>query len=88
MDESTSAGGSSWESWIQSIGSKVADVAAANQASDQTYELQKLKIQQLGQYGFYNEGQAGLIRANGMGISSGTLLLLGAGLLAVMLLKD
>lgn len=84
MDET----GSSWESWIQSIGSKVADVAAANQAGDQKYELERLKLQALGQYGYYTEGQTGLRAANGMGISSGTLLLLGAGLLAVMLLKD
>ncbi len=87
MDESTSAGGSSWESWIQSIGSKVADVAANRQTGNQNYELERLKLQALGQYGYYTEGQTGM-RVNGMGISSGTLLLLGAGLLAVMLLKD
>lgn len=85
MDETSS--GSSWETWIQGIGNKIADVAAADKAGDQNYELQKLKLQQLGQYGYYTEGQLAM-RNGAMGIPTGTLLLLGAGLLAVMLLKD
>lgn len=85
MDETN---GSSWETWIQGIGSKVIG-SAADAKYSQPYDIQKLQLQQLGQYGFYAEGQPGAMRFGTMGgISSGTLLLLGAGLLAVMLLKD
>ncbi len=53
----------------------------------QPYEVQKLQLQALGQTGYYLEGQPGA-RAASTGISSGTLLLLGAAVVAVMLLKD
>ncbi len=86
MDETN---GSSWETWIQGIGSKVIG-SAADAKFSQPYDIQKLRLQQLGAYGLYNEGQPGMVRygAGIGGISTGTLLLLGAGLLAVMLLKD
>ncbi len=86
MDETTSAGGSSWESWIQGVGSKILGSATDAKFNNQ-YELQKLQLQQLGAMGYYNEGQLAM-RNGAMGIPTGTLLLLGAGLLAVMLLKD
>ncbi len=53
----------------------------------QPYEVQKMQMQALGQAGYYTEGQAGARVATG-GINSGTLMLLGAAVVAVMLLKD
>lgn len=53
----------------------------------QPYEVQKLQLQALGQTGYYTEGLPGA-RAATTGINSSTLLLLGAAVVAVMLLKD
>ncbi len=53
----------------------------------QPYEVQKLQLQALGQTGYYTEGQPGA-RVAASGINSSTLLLLGAAVVAVMLLKD
>lgn len=53
----------------------------------QPYEVQKLQLQALGQTGLYTEGQLQQRAALG-GISSTTLLLVGAAVVAVMLLKD
>lgn len=53
----------------------------------QPYEVQKLQLQALGQTGYYLEGQPGARTATS-GINGSTLLLIGAAVVAVMLLKD
>lgn len=84
MDET----GNSWETWIQGVGSKLIG-SAADAKFSQPYEIQKLRLQALGDMGYYTEGQAGMIRPGTVGgISSGTLLLIGGALLVFMLMKD
>lgn len=57
------------------------------QNKTQDYEIQKLRIQALGQYGMYDEGQP--IRGTVAGVNSSTLLLLaGAAVVAYMLAKN
>lgn len=86
MDETTTSGGSSWETWIQNSGSSLLGGLIQNRTRDPN-ELAKLQIQALGQYGYYNEGQAGLLRNTG-GMNPTMLLLIGGVIVAVMLLKD
>lgn len=86
MDETTGGLSESWETWIQDVSKNVIG-AYTNATYSQPYELQKLKMQQLGQMGYYSEGQAGTM--TGMsGINPSMLLLLGGVVLAVMLIKD
>jgi len=87
MDETTN--GSSWESWFQNVASGVAD-KYASATWVQPFELQKMRIQALGETGYYQEGNPSGPAQNGTiaGISPGVLLLGGAALLAVLLLKD
>lgn len=78
----------SWEDWIQNVGGKVIG-AAADAKYQQPYEVQRLRIEALGDAGYYAEGQAGTVRQSGAaGLSPTMLLLGGAVLLAVVLLKD
>jgi hypothetical protein len=88
MDETTSSG-STWESWIQGVAGKVIG-SAADAKYSQPYEIQRLRLQALGDMGYYAEGQPGTIAKTGTvaGIPTGTLLLIGAAVVAVMLLKD
>lgn len=74
----------SWDSWIQSVGSTVVDKWSTAQWQ-QPYEIDRLKMEQQGMLGRYQEGQAG-IRANRNGLTiSPMLLLIGA---AFFLMKD
>lgn len=79
----------SWESWFQGAASTALD-KYTSATWVQPYELQKLKIQALGELGAYQEGTPSGPSQNGTigGISPGVLLLGGAALLAVLLLKD
>lgn len=88
MDETTQSG-SSWESWFQNVASGVAD-KYASATWVQPFELQKMRISALGETGYYQEGAPSGNVQNGTiaGISPGVLLLGGAALLAVILLKD
>jgi hypothetical protein len=58
----------------------------------QPFELDKLRIQAYSDNGYYREGAPGLVRppngGTGLQITSGMLLLAGAAVLAVVLLKD
>lgn len=82
---------SNWESWIQGVAGNVIG-KAADKTYSQDYELQRLRLQALGDYGYYTEGQPGTIRPMrpGMvaGIPTGTLLLIGAAVVAFVLLRD
>lgn len=79
----------SWEDWIQDVGKTVIG-AAADAKYTQPYEVQKLRLQALGEAGIYDEGQAGAYRQAGgiAGMSPSTLLLIGGAVLLVVLLKD
>jgi hypothetical protein len=81
--------GAGWESWFQGVAGKVIG-AAADAKYSQPYEIDKLRIQALGDMGYYNEGQAGTIRQAGTvaGIPTGTLLLIGGIALVFVLMKD
>lgn len=81
-------GGADWASWFQNIaGSAVGAYGSITQQQNQNaFELQKAKIQYLGDTGYYTEGQTGRI---GQGSNTMMLLLIGAAVLAVvMLAKD
>lgn len=78
-----------WSEWFQQQAGNV--LGAATQARYvQPYEVQKLRLQALGEAGIYEEGQAGTMRQSGgiAGISPSMLLIGGAVILAVVLLKD
>jgi len=78
-----------WEETIQAWGSRVLDAGIAYGVTN-PYEVQKLQIQALGDYGYYNEGQPGTaaaIRKGSLAMPSGLMLIAGAALL-VFLLKD
>ena len=85
MDEEIGGwtGGSSWEEWAQDVGKLVIGQASAAHFV-QPYELSKLKIQALGDAGYYTEGQRGAVAAGAL--PSG-LLLIGAAVLAFVLIK-
>lgn len=84
MDETTTdSTGSGWESWIQRIGGQVIG-AAANAQYTQPYEIQKMRIQALGERGYYTEGQPGTQRQPAQGINP--MVLMGGALLLVVLL--
>lgn len=80
----------SWEQWFQDVGSSVINKAAEAKFV-QPYEIDKLRLQALGELGIYSEGQPQQpARGGGLfGLSEGgTLLLIGAGLVAVMMAGD
>lgn len=79
-----------WEEWIQGVGQTVVEGYAAQQSASQSqnYELQKLKIEALGQAGLYTEGQAGVRPAMNSGINSTALMIAAAVLLGFMMMKD
>lgn len=77
-----------WEEWFQNVAGSV--IKDASQAKfQQPYEIQKLRLQALGDLGLYNEGQPQTVApAAPFGMSQGMLLLIGLGVLAVFALKD
>lgn len=75
-----------WSTWLQGIGTSVIG-AAADAKYRQPYEIQKLQLQQLGQLGPYTEGQPMGGGAMG-GINPAWLLIGGALLVAVLIIKD
>lgn len=76
-----------WGDWFQQVAGGVIDKAASNRWT-QDYEIEKLKLQQLGQYGYYTEGQPMQPVGTIGGINTNVLILGGVVLLAVMMLKD
>lgn len=77
-----------WSEWFQDVGKTVIS-AAADARYTQPYEIDKMRLQALGELGIYNEGQAGTQRPAEQGLTlSPTVLLLAFGVLAVMMLKD
>lgn len=74
-----------WSTWFQNVAGGVVG-AAADAKFRQPYEIQKLQLQQLGQLGYYAEGQP--VTGQQSGINPAWLLIGGAVVLAVVLLKD
>ncbi|MGA8787245.1 MAG: hypothetical protein WB542_18115 [Polaromonas sp.] len=81
--DTAASGQSSWETWIQNIGGQVIGAATAAQYT-QPYDIQRMKIQALGQQGYYTEGKPGIQQAPS-GISP-VMIIGGAMLLMVVLL--
>lgn len=76
-----------WETWFQDVAGSVINKAADAKFS-QPYEIDRLRLQALGETGYYTEGQA-MSKAVGVaGISPTVLLIGGAILVAVLVLKD
>lgn len=79
------AASTGWESFFQGLANTA--VGGYTQAQNNAFELEKAKINYLGQNGYYTEGQP---TRNGTigGINSGTLLLIGAALAVYLLVKN
>lgn len=86
MDETLDTGGSNWADWFQGVAGGIIG-KAADAKYVRPYDVASLRLQQLGPNGYYTEGAAGVRVANG-GFPTGLLLLAGAAVVAVMLLKD
>lgn len=52
----------SWQEWIQDVGKDVIGKWSEREYT-QDYELNRLRLQALGEAGFYEEGQPGVARA-------------------------
>lgn len=78
-----------WGDWFQQQAGSVLDKYATAQFT-QPYEIQRMQLQAMGQGGYYTEGQPGMLGSGTIaGMPTSTVLLLGgAALLAIMLLKD
>jgi hypothetical protein len=78
-----------WEEWIQNVGGNLIDKAATAEYS-QPYEIQRLRLEQLGQMGYYTEGQPGTLPRAGTvaGLPTSTLLLIGGAVVLFMFMKD
>lgn len=82
-----------WEQWFQDVSSSVINKAAEAKFV-QPYEIDKLRIQALGELGLYQEGQPGAAgavqqRPGLFGLSQqATVLLIGGGLLAFLMSRD
>lgn len=84
MDETNAGSSSSWETWIQRVGGNVVD-AWSSSTYQQPYELQKMRIQSLGERGYYPEGKPMAQPGSMNGISP--IMLIGGVLLLVLLLR-
>lgn len=83
--EDGDTGGDSWGSWLQNIGDRLITGYV---------NIEATKTAQLGQRGYYIDGQPGYYApanrapALGAGISSGVMLLAGAAVLLLLLRRD
>ncbi len=76
-----------WSDWAQQVSGSLINKYADSKLT-QPYEIQKLQLQALGQMGYYNEGQATISAGrNGLQISPG-ILMLGAVVVVVMMMRD
>lgn len=84
---SSPSSGTNWESWFQRAANTVVNGYNTSTANNQNYELQKLKLQSMNPYGaYYKDGQPMMGNAGVM--TPSTLLIVGAVVVAVMMLKD
>lgn len=81
---------SSWETWIQDQAGSLLQ-KAADAKFTQPYEIDRLRLQALGDLGTYTEGQPNTVPANqagAFGLSNGALLLIGGGVLLFLMTRD
>lgn len=78
-----------WQNFIQNVAGTYVN-ARIDAKYKQPYEVQKLKLAALGEAGYYEEGQPNTVAPKQLipGISNGLLLLGGAAVLAVILVKS
>lgn len=74
-----------WGDWLRDIGTKVAE-GVVDYKVNFPLRVEELKINKLGSAGYYTEGKAGAA-ASTAGIPTNVLLIGGAVLMAVLLLK-
>lgn len=86
MDDSddSDSSASGWGDWLQKTASTVIG-GYVGKDTNTDYQLKKQQLTQLGQLGYYTEGQTTRAQAQSM---NGTILLIGLAVVAVMLLKD
>lgn len=83
MDDTIDTGQSAdWTKWMQDVGGGLIG-AWSNATYQQPYDLQRMRIQSLGDRGYYLEGKPGVAQAPG-GISP--LMLIGGGVLLLVVL--
>lgn len=73
-----------WEQWFQDVGASVIN-KAADAKFTQPYEIDRLRLEALGELGPYTEGQAQTRQDAGI---NPTWLLIGAAVVAVLMLRD
>lgn len=76
-----------WGEWLQQQAGALVG-AWADKEYRQPYELERLRLQAYGDIGYYEEGQPGVMRPRQAAMPAGWLLLAGAALLVVLLVKD
>lgn len=78
-----------WGTWLQQVSGSLIDKWGTAEYV-QPYQLQAMRLQALGQLGFYEEGQTGrIVQAGAVPQINGTWLIAGGVILAaVLLLKD
>lgn len=83
MDETNS-----WANWFQNVSAGVIDKAATAEWV-MPYETDRLRLQALGNLGYYTEGQRNAALGGGAlgGVNPGVLLLLGGVVVVALLLK-
>lgn len=76
-------------SWAQDAASGLikAGTSYAQTQQQQKYEIDKMRLQALGELGYYQEGQAGASKATVAAGISPTVLLLAGGVLLVMMMR-
>jgi hypothetical protein len=77
-----------WATWVQQTAGGLLQ-AKADATYQQPYEIEKLRLQALGDTGVYNEGQTGVSTTQSTGINTKTALMIGGALvLAIVLVKS
>lgn len=82
MDET----GTAWGDWFRNLTGSVVNLAAQKEYVLDP-QAEAAKWQALGQLGYYREGLPGTTTQQAQGLN-GTVLLLGLGLVAILMLKD
>lgn len=74
----------SWETWIQDVAGSVIGKAADAEFT-QPFELDRLRLQALGENGYYREGQPGAMPKPQPAVSGTVLLIGGVALVALLM---
>lgn len=79
--------GAAWGDWFRDVAGSVIG-KASDAAYVRPYDIQAMRLEALGDMGYYAEGQRGTMSQTGGGITPGMMLLIGGAILAVVMLKD